>query len=1019
MSSPITLPLIIFLPLILVMVVLGYFMATHFTNRLNRRFDRIEAVYIKPENIDDALVKILSLVDRLKAVASKNDKLPFWRSSDNKALFYAGMEKIDSHIKRFEESTREMADFLGTVKHDRQSAVMSLYRETLALLTEINDKLPDEERKKFTVPFYSILGLILRDFPFLLDHDEKEKLLVEIGIWREQARIPAAAGFRDVYDDIFQLKTLFREEPSGESRIILASLDRVEERIGRIEKFIGRVVSAGLKSSGYMEEKLEWYSRRFDAFKNGVLDSLSHSQQENIKSSLFDAAFTHLIHRTLDETVVIVNLMKLDYSRFTSVTAGLEKTVERYDAVLKSQVSTLQRQQEGLEQKINQSTRSMEEKVREVFHILSDQLDKRHEDVLEKLHTRMADLDAAADRKMALAAEKETALQQEKDRFGEDKNCFIQTLVDTVKGEVGQSVDMLRQTTGGILSGMDEQIKERDRCTEKFMETKVSEMVEKIGHRCSDLVDNLELEHDIREKQFDRYVIEKAQELKNASSSILNILNGRIKNVIDDFRSDFARLTEEEKMQITQQQENLARAAELLKFTLEERMKTVLKEMTGIRESFQEQLGLRNREIQESGKQLTTDLNNRIITIKTDFADLFKRHEDGFNAAKSNLDDILGRLNITADDKIKELRNAVIELYNQNDTGIKKTIEELIGIVDTLKNAPSSFFEKTREAIKEIAKENFGQLGVIQDKIEDILPVVEAKMENNLEVYAQKMADIINDIIHSCLKSIIPQADTREKMDGLIEYVNNTLFLHVSQEDVMDVLNRIRDEPSFSQEYRKLALSLLADLLHLRKDYDREWFWYYLAPVCRELKNSISLLYNEKGGNIYSSHNLDDEVLLASIKKEDLRQIINRQHWPQVWHPLLNWSRFLKAYFPGPLDDVWQVLEYNANKIVRFMENQLNYRVDHFRPLELVSADITGHDGVREARESMIFYRQLKEHVDKSETLKTMKEKLRNTPGKKLVAFVDQLGYENDGSRKSDSRLVLISPESREVNNDV
>ena len=153
-----------------------------------------------------------------------------------------------------------------------------------------------------------------------------------------------------------------------------------------------------------------------------------------------------------------------------------------------------------------------------------------------------------------------------------------------------------------------------------------------------------------------------------------------------------------------------------------------------------------------------------------------------------------------------------------------------------------------------------------------------------------------------------------------------------------------------------------------------------------------------------------DSQGLRSVSEEKLRQIINKQHWVQIWEPLLRWSGFLKVYFGEPLEDLWAVLNYSAGHAVEVLESSLGYRVDPYKPLQIINEDLVKDGTVKEAVEHVTFYREIMHHIKTDEKITAAQERLNQDTGSKMIVYVDRLGLVDNGERICESRLIFYSP---------
>jgi ElaB/YqjD/DUF883 family membrane-anchored ribosome-binding protein len=383
----------------------------------------------------------------------------------------------------------------------------------------------------------------------------------------------------------------------------------------------------------------------------------------------------------------------------------------------------------------------------------------------------------------------------------------------------------------------------------------------------------------------------------------------------------------------------------------------------------------------EKQKEAAAHMQDETDTIlgkfKTDFADLYESQSELLEKQNKLLD----------------------ETQNDADLNLEKFKKKFVGLLgqqqDVLKQQEDTAAKVQTDADANMEKFN-----------KDLSKIVE-KHNKNLELYS-------NGIEHSVsrLEKMPRFSVNSEKMKVLINYINKKLYLNVSSQDAHEVIKRIEGEPGFSEVYRKCAIGLFDDLLMLEEFHKSQWYWRFLESIKNKLHDSIIPFYNRNGKTIYDSYYKEEVDLhgLKDVTKEKLRQIINKQHWGQIWEPLLCWTGFLKVYFSESLENLWTILNYSVVNIVKVLENSLGYRLDPFKPMQLLDRDLLEKGAIKEAAEHVTFYREIIDNIIDNEKINTAQQRLDQHPDSKLIIFVDRLGLEDNGERICESQLIFYSP---------
>jgi hypothetical protein len=514
-----------------------------------------------------------------------------------------------------------------------------------------------------------------------------------------------------------------------------------------------------------------------------------------------------------------------------------------------------------------------------------------------------------------------------------------------------------------------------------------------------------------------KILMDQEQRLEDRNKRIQEIVREALKRVIEKLEIEYSTLGNKLDEQIDLKVDRLDNVLLSAAAKIEKPVAGAVEKFKGsFAHLLEQQTGLVEKQ-KEAAARMHDDTDTTLEKFKTDFAALLDLQQDIFEKQNNNLREVLFDMQNNADSYVEKYKKDFTVLFDrqsellekqkkaaddmQNDAGVnvEKFKKDFAGLLaqqqDLLKKQEETAAKIQSDADAALEKFKTGLSKAVEDH------------NKNLKVYSGNIEDSV-----SRLGKMPWFSDDPEKLGALINYINKNLYLNISARDALDVIKRIEGEPGFSEKYRKCAVALFDDLLVLEKTHKDKWYWRFLESIKSKLEDSIIPFYNRKGKTIYDSYFKEEVDLqgLRGVNEEKLREIVNKQHWGQIWEPLLRWVGFLKVYFGESLEGLWTVLNYSAVNAVEVLENSLGYRVDPYRPVQIINEDLVKDGTVKEAAEHVTFYREIMRHIKNNEKLTAAQESLNQDTGSKMIVYVDRLGLVDNGQRICESRLIFYSP---------
>ncbi|MCP4146955.1 MAG: hypothetical protein GY757_04310 [bacterium] len=229
------------------------------------------------------------------------------------------------------------------------------------------------------------------------------------------------------------------------------------------------------------------------------------------------------------------------------------------------------------------------------------------------------------------------------------------------------------------------------------------------------------------------------------------------------------------------------------------------------------------------------------------------------------------------------------------------------------------------------------------------------------------------------------------------------------------MITKLVDEPHLSKEYRTCAVTLFKDLNLLEKHHENEWYWQHVVkPLKDGLDLTVVSFYNREGKTIYDYY-LNENITaggLSAITPAIIKNTINRQHWGQIWEPLLKAAGFFRAYLADTHKEIANVLSYASQKIEQLMSQYLGYEIENIAPLRAIPRQRIESEEIREADNHFNFYREILPQIQDNPSLLNNETKYGENSDTRLVLFTDKLGLIDSGERIREAQVVLYSATS-------
>ena len=529
---------------------------------------------------------------------------------------------------------------------------------------------------------------------------------------------------------------------------------------------------------------------------------------------------------------------------------------------------------------------------------------------------------------------------------------------------------------------------------------------------------------------------------KDQLTGIINTLSTSTTSTINQFEEKFNNSLETQ----TEAYNNKKNEMESIIFNLDTSTNDAVKRF----EDKFNQLSNNHAEIFNRRKDELSDIINHLNTLTSSTIKLFEDKFDQslekqskiFDTTKEELSGIIDTFNTTVACSVDQFK----EKFNQSVENQTKTLDikanELSSIITGLDKSTTSTVNAFKEELYKTLNTQKHEFGTFNENLSHTLETRGANFEAKGNEIVKSAADEFENLrseftriveeqiqkLDSIGEAIVPHVKERfesfvetmsknfdygEINERYVDFLNKKMHLNISKENGPTVIERIVGEPKISEDYRTYAINLFKLLLKLEKTYKDEWYWpLLLGPLKEKLDLSVLYFLNREGKTIYDSSFNNDEkwVNLKNVNEQRLRHLINQEHWGQIWEPLFRWAEFFNVYFKEHLDDISIKLQSLAIDVRELFENSLGYKIEIYRPMQIIAKELIEVSEVQEISEHFTFFPKILPKIKNTESLAGAANAYSLNPDKKIILYVDQLGLIDNGNRIRKPKLIFYSP---------
>jgi hypothetical protein len=809
-----------------------------------------------------------------------------------------------------------------------------------------------------------------------VEKGNKEAELKELAAWkRNEEDDVRVESFEDLHELARQLVMSIKEAPPETRAKIKSAGENVVQKASDIEALITDIMTIEYKRKIDMEDRLDGFDTELSRLEKGISNQLEQAGGRDKKTGMVPTRLRLELKAGMEELVRLTGFIKLEHRKYSRVTAHLEDLHQRFNAVLEEQ----QRHLKSRKSQLEETTTQLKDIITEHTQTSLSHISSTHHNSLETMNRQLTETivrmqNSTNEAVVGIREEAKTHLEKQ-DQYFRDKNREIQDNSDNMQKSFKDSIDMINKKSGEILEDLKRKLNGRHEIAYEELKKDLKENVTELGKEYSIMKDKLEAAVD-----------RKIDSLKKNTESVSTRLERLTSGTIRDLKTAHLDLLEKQDTEFNRKSGVIDGSIAALEQTLSKKIDHFRETFNDLFEVYESGFKREEEELKDTIAGIQNTLTSKVDIFSKEFTGLQKRYQEGFAEHEAKLTVMMDNLKTTV---IKDLNDAA----------------------QFLKDTPNSFFNSSEEKIAAMVSGHIERMDNVQEKLEQSLATMNDAVGKHMGDFKNRAGEVLSAEIETIKERVtetLSRRDMSEKLESLIKYVNDRLHLELTEDNALALIKRIEGEPPFSKLYRECALTLFNDLTTLNKD---EWYWKYLFPIAKKLTASISSLHNRGGETIYQQSSTWESSSrgLRSIKKSDLRQIINDQHWWQIWEPLLRWNRFFKTYFREKLENVWITLDYSCSKILQVMETDLGYEIDPVAPMLSVPANRKNEPGISEIKESVTFYRELLPHIKDNGGIKMMTDTLNKNPEQELIIYVDQLGLLENGERIHESRVIYYS----------
>jgi hypothetical protein len=339
------------------------------------------------------------------------------------------------------------------------------------------------------------------------------------------------------------------------------ALERFENAVNRFIDFLKTRSSENNRETS-LETKLEEFSLEFNTFKSKLPDDISKD---------FPGERGEKIKAGAARIEGIVNFIRLDYRKYTHITAEMEKLNERFTGVLKAQEQYLTDRQQAL-------TTSMKS--------LEDMMSKWSAEALAAMQQEL------------------TTRMEPRDEDMKTRTREMQEMSDMLRDSLKNSINNLDREVSKILLDQEHQLEERNKRNQEMIQEALKRVIEKLEIEYSTLGNKLDVEKLkgnfalLFEQQ--TTMVEKQKEAAANMQDETDILLGK-------FKTDFAALLDRQNDEFEKQNNNLREIILETQHSADSYVEKYKKDFVDLYESQKEMLEKQNKLLDEM--QNDADLN--------------------------------------------------------------------------------------------------------------------------------------------------------------------------------------------------------------------------------------------------------------------------------------------------------------------------------------------------------------------------------------------------------------------------
>jgi ABC-type transporter Mla subunit MlaD len=975
-----------------IMIVLMHQFRMH-DGPVTKKLEIIESIFLRAGTPIEALNKISCTIDHLeqnilpKASPSKRK----WWGRVNKDDGKEHAQVIQVSLKEFNNSVERLKTNLTVMERDLPGEIEKLYGQCTEILQRLKSlNIPEKDRSVVYQPFYQILVYLdfhYQDYISSIHHDvDLQKTAIEA------VKESKASDFFQLNSQLKDLLKSFFSQEDGELVYLKNNLETVEILINRIKVRVSKI--ADMEHAQVIQIGLELDDLGVDyyRFHRNVVEKVEILRKNPSIGARRQKLWDDFLGG-IKKINTIINSSRQNYQKFTAITAGLETLSQQYTLVLESQ----QKKHDDFEKNLK---------------VMLENQEKNLNQLMGQLQT-----DATAIKEELTNASTDTIrhIIQTHDEKLDEKKVELGNTIDEVKNKCREVIDDINHEAKRELNDLNDYYEKKNETADKFMN--------KISTSLAENADSMQIVlSSIAEKQASAMADLNIQTNESLKKSALEMIDGlkddfskilsELDNKIDSHTGKLGTAMKEANSQLDDTIENTDNRLKVLTDSLDDQFKIKLDRLNQVIIDSDNRLihsvKMFDGQVEEK-KQLMMQLLEKmngyaydlVKNLQEQFTGFVDQREHSFEQSGQQLRDDLMKLesafNIAMDylkDKLSTTLELMTENYNINTGNIK---------TEVLRNV--------KDSVQNLEKELKIKMGHVENSLDETLTAAANHIQ---ESHRENIERLEEEVVKPLKKGMemLPNHQDSSVLTPVVEFINKKMFLKLSTTDAPVIINKLDGEPAFSENYRQCAISLHKDLVTLEKSEPGQWYWEYIDTLKQNLVALLRPFYNREGETIYDEIFQNDSSIkgLKDIEPGHLVELINRQHWGQLWGPLLCWSRFFNAYFKTQMKEFCTLLDYHSYAVGRVLEKQLGYHIDSFTPMESITGDYSESVDYEVLQRHIFFHREILKQMGNSEAFSLFRQK--DSQEGNSVIYLDQLGLSYNGRRICRTKLLTYSEES-------